>query len=395
MEMDSDTALDLVKKGASLLLLDVPQFTLLGIDTQVFSVGPKFKGMKMIPPGCHFIYYSSSNKEGNEFSPIVGFFLTLHPSQVVVRRWHQQDEKLIKLSEDEDFRYSEAVERLEFDSQLGPYQLDRYTEWQQLSNFLSQDIIERLEPIGGEITIMAEAELIENKGPQTEMEKRLMDQLKGAKCASIEVSKKRESKGCYYTKIPHFVRNQHIPGDELTALNLDKTKLLDTILNRDFGSKEDLLLGELQFSFIAFMMGQSLEAFYQWKSIVSLLLSCTEAPLHTRTHLFLKFVKVLYYQIKHGFHKSRNQSSGGAIGNSLFLDEGWFSKDIFLYRLCKDFFPLVLEAQAVDGDLLLWTRKLKKLLESSLGWDFDNNALIAEEDDEFAPVVVPLEETNF
>lgn len=35
MDIDSNTALDLVNKGASLLLLDVPQFTLLGIDTQV------------------------------------------------------------------------------------------------------------------------------------------------------------------------------------------------------------------------------------------------------------------------------------------------------------------------------------------------------------------------
>ncbi|XP_078177334.1 AAR2 protein family [Carex rostrata] len=395
MDIDSNTALDLVNKGASLLLLDVPQFTLLGIDTQIFSVGPKFKGIKMIPPGCHFLYYSSSNKEGNDFSPIVGIFLTLHPSQVVVRRWHQEDERLIKLSEDEEFRYSEAVKRLEFDSNLGPYQLDHYSEWNQLSNFLSQEIIERLEPIGGEISVMQEAGLIENKGPQTEMEKRLMDQLRGAKCSSIEVSKSKENKGCYYTSIPHFVRNKQVSGDELTALNLDKTNLLESILSGDYGGQEDLLLGELQFSFIAFMMGQSLEAFYQWKSIVSLLLSCTEAPLHTRTRLFSKFVKVIYHQIKHGFIKNRDHNSGGGIGTNLFLDEGWFSKDIFLYRLCKDFFPVVLETKAIDGDLLLWTRKFKKLLETTLGWEFDTNALMAEEDDEFAPVVVPLEETNF
>ncbi|KAJ0954435.1 hypothetical protein HanRHA438_Chr00c17g0851411 [Helianthus annuus] len=32
--MDADTALELVKKGAALLFLDVPQHTLFGIDTQ-------------------------------------------------------------------------------------------------------------------------------------------------------------------------------------------------------------------------------------------------------------------------------------------------------------------------------------------------------------------------
>lgn len=138
--MDADTALELVKKGATLLALDVPPYTLFGIDTQVlishimwcvwvrvlrfsflhthlcvsvqmFSVGPNFKGVKMIPPGIHYIYYSSCNRwpivnpqcyyswmlsmsydyfwalvisfrEGSDFSPIIGFFINASSSQV-------------------------------------------------------------------------------------------------------------------------------------------------------------------------------------------------------------------------------------------------------------------------------------------------------------------------
>ena len=89
--MDPDTALELVKQGVTLFLLDVPQYTLLGFDTQLlllilysssffclllliiyssinqsmwqmFSVGPAFKGIKMIPPASHFLYYSSSTR---------------------------------------------------------------------------------------------------------------------------------------------------------------------------------------------------------------------------------------------------------------------------------------------------------------------------------------------
>ena len=95
--MDPEAATELVRKGSTLLLLDVPQRTLFGIDTQVgpilppttqsasdvracvkrliglrlrrlpvllqvFSVGPKFKGMKMVPPGPHFVYYCSSSR---------------------------------------------------------------------------------------------------------------------------------------------------------------------------------------------------------------------------------------------------------------------------------------------------------------------------------------------
>lgn len=103
-----------------------------------------------------------------------------------------------------------------------------------------------------------------------------------------------------------------------------QTQLLENILMKDYGGCDDLILGELQFAFIAFLvrnswtfsrsfqfdiffplffvlhvfegtfidivencwaylasvilqMGQSLEAFFQWKSLVSLFLGCTEA----------------------------------------------------------------------------------------------------------------------
>ncbi|ONK81457.1 uncharacterized protein A4U43_C01F29290 [Asparagus officinalis] len=390
LKMDEETALEMVKKGATLLLLNVPQFTLFGVDTQVFSVGPNFMGIKMVPPGPHFIYYCAANKEGKEFSPTVGFFIIAHPSEVIVREWHQQEERLAKISEEEEARYFEAVKRFEFDHHLGPYALDHFGEWKQLSSYITKDTIERIEPIGGEISTVYESGLID-KTPRTSMEKRLVEQLRDSKFAT-STAEKSQKQGCYYTDIPHVVKHKDISSEELTSLNLDKTKLLEAILMKDFRGDEDLLLGELQFSFIAFMMGQSLEAFLQWKTLLSLLFSCTEAPLRTRSQLFIKFIGVLYYQLKHGFRKGEN-NKGNSLekGSSLFLDDAWFSKDIFLFHLCKEFFPLVLEAQVVDGDLLQWTRKLKGLLERVLGWEFQFNAVDAmddEEDDEFAPVVV-------
>ena len=105
--MDPEAATELVRKGSTLVLLDVPQRTLFGIDTQVgpilppttesasdvracvkrltglrlrllpalvllqvFSVGPKFKGMKMVPPGPHFVYYCSSSRYKYELATV-------------------------------------------------------------------------------------------------------------------------------------------------------------------------------------------------------------------------------------------------------------------------------------------------------------------------------------
>ncbi|PAN36983.1 hypothetical protein PAHAL_7G022900 [Panicum hallii] len=387
--MDPEAATELVRKGSTLLLLDVPQRTLFGIDTQVFSVGPKFKGMKMVPPGPHFVYCCSSSRSGNEFAPTVGFFLTTQPSEVIVRKWDAQEERLIKLSEEEEIRYSEAVRRFEFDDQLGPYNLDSYGDWKQLSSYLSQSAIERLEPIGGQITIALESSWMD-KAPQSDMERRLMEQLRETKFAK-NAPVQAERRGCYYTSIPASVKHKDVSGGDLTALNLDKTSLLESVLAKNYQGQEDLLLGELQFAFIAFMMGQSLEAFMQWKALVSLLLSCSEAPLHTRTNLFVKFLRTFYYQLKHGFQRTQDSRSED-VGSSLFLDEAWFSRDIFLYRLSKDFFTVVFEAPVVDGDLLSWARKLKSLLETTFGWDLEDNAVnLIDEDDEFAPVVVEMD----
>ncbi|KAM1132676.1 hypothetical protein FF1_047038 [Malus domestica] len=147
--MDSETALELVKRGVTLLFLDVPQHTLIGIDTQMFSVGPEFKGIKMIPPGPHFVYYSSSTRDGKEFSPIIGFFIDAGPSEVIVRKWNQQDERLVKVPEEEEERYCQAVRSLEFDRHLGPYNLSQYGDWKQLSSYITKSIIQRIVNLKG------------------------------------------------------------------------------------------------------------------------------------------------------------------------------------------------------------------------------------------------------
>ncbi|XP_027331630.1 protein AAR2 homolog isoform X2 [Abrus precatorius] len=306
---------------------------------------------------------------------------------VIVRKWNQKEEKLVKVSEEEEERYSQAVKNLEFDRQLGPYNLNRYEDWKRLSNFITKSVIERIEPIGGEITVECESDMVRNT-PKTPMEETLDNQLKVGN--SVTSVGKTQRKGCYYTSIPRIVKCKGVSGQELTSLNLDKTQLLETLLAKDYGGSEELLLGELQFAFVAFLMGQSLEAFLQWKSLVNLFFGCTEAPFHTRTQLFTKFIKVVYYQLKYGLQKDHMDETGLTL-----LDDSWLSADSFLHHLCKDFFSSLLDGSVVDGDLLKWTRKLKELLESNLGWEFQQSSAVDgiyfEENDEFAPVVEMLD----
>lgn len=43
---------------------------------QTFLVGPKFKGVKMLPPGTHLVSYNASSGHG-DFGPTTSFFLTV------------------------------------------------------------------------------------------------------------------------------------------------------------------------------------------------------------------------------------------------------------------------------------------------------------------------------
>lgn len=393
--MDPEKALELVKHGSTLLFLDVPQYTLIGIDTQVFSAGPEFKGIKMIPPGIHFVFYSSSNKDGKEFSPIIGFFVETSPSEVVVRKWNLEEERLVKVPDEEEERYAQAVKHFEFDRFLGPYSLSEYGDWKRLSNYITKDVIDRIEPLGGEITVACESNLVGNI-PKTTMEKALAEQLKNSKF--YREAESSEKKGCYYTPVPRIIKQQGMSGVELTSVNLDKTYILESILMKEYDGVEDRLLGELQFAFIAFLMGQSLDGFLQWKSLVSLLFGCTQAPFHTRSHLFMKFIKCVYYQLSYGFQRDHARNRCIEKESSLLLDDSWLTSDSFLHHLSKEFFLLVDEASVVDGDLLTWTRKLRELLENTLGWEFQQkgavDGLYFEEDDEYAPVVEMLDESN-
>ena len=57
------------------------------------------------------------------------------------------------------------------------------------------------------------------------------------------------------------------------------------------------ILGELQFSFISFLVGQCLDSYDQWKHLI-VLLAESEESFMTHRQLMLNFVVVLYEQIK-------------------------------------------------------------------------------------------------
>ena len=77
--MNPELANRLFESGACFLCLDVPVGIKFGIDYMTWTTGDKFKGVKLIPPGLHFIHTTLSNS-ADGFRD--GFFLNLEARQV-------------------------------------------------------------------------------------------------------------------------------------------------------------------------------------------------------------------------------------------------------------------------------------------------------------------------
>ena len=64
-------------------------------------MGPRFQGVKMVPPGPHIVSYASSGGRG-DLGPTTAFFLHVRGGQVVVRRWDAAYEVLAPLGDEDE-----------------------------------------------------------------------------------------------------------------------------------------------------------------------------------------------------------------------------------------------------------------------------------------------------
>lgn len=67
-------------------MLNFPAGLEFGIDYKSWIVGSKFIGLKMIPPGIHFIYLSVKK------APRIGFFYNFQPKEIVAKKWDKLNE---------------------------------------------------------------------------------------------------------------------------------------------------------------------------------------------------------------------------------------------------------------------------------------------------------------
>ncbi|KAK7482501.1 hypothetical protein BaRGS_00026212 [Batillaria attramentaria] len=372
--MDQTTAQVLFEEGATLVFLDMPEGSEFGIDFNSWNVGPNFRGMKMIPPGVHFVFYSAVDRDKHE-GPRSGFFYNFTKREILVKKWDKflEDIRTDAVPEEEIERFKEN--KKDMDRFLAPYPYESYKKWVSLTNHVTPEAVADLQPSCGSICSMAqfvsEASTSQSRKRDAEVEAMEDDSTKQAKdkntnSLDAKLPKMKTVKGTKirYSKIPKQKYPDGASPAVITKFSMDSSYQLETVLEK-YQQNPSGILGEIQFAFICFLVGQNYDSFEHWKRLVHLLCSSDEALL-TRKQLFLDFISVLHFQIRE-------------IPEDFFVDI--VSQNNFLTVTLQEFFSN-LESQEVDATLRSRGLKFRQHLTEKFNWDFTS------EPDDYAPVVV-------
>jgi hypothetical protein len=148
---------DLARASGTLLALGFPPGTDMGLDGYAFTTGPRFLGIKLIPPGWHLLHTSAPGS-GVRSSlwlevPVGGCahvarWAAAEAAFALVLSTHGAHPGARGEGDEEAHRAAAAGAALALDERLGPYPLHLAPAWRTLTSRLSAPLLARLQPQG-------------------------------------------------------------------------------------------------------------------------------------------------------------------------------------------------------------------------------------------------------
>lgn len=285
--------------------------------------------------------------------------MNFEAGDIKVLKWDSKGEQFEILGRDEAAPYVKGVQEFAFDGSLGAYPQERLDKWKALSSFLTVDLCNKIQPLGAFIAATGKA--------LTKDEQRQI----GEAMEDIGVEEKELSKEnflletpCYFSEIPRSVLPPNATPAQITLANMDKTAVLNKIAEDSHKGNWNRVLGELQFAFVCFLLGQSFEAFEQWKKLLAVLLACESAMYEPeRQEFWSDFLSLLEVHLKEA-------------PEDFFFDivEG----NNFLHASLVDFFEIT-QDERLSPDLREQVEEFKLFVEDKFGIPFETEAYDEEE----------------
>ncbi|XP_074698840.1 protein AAR2 homolog isoform X4 [Strix aluco] len=297
---EPELARQLFFEGAAVVVLGVPEGTEFGIDYSAWAVGPRFRGVKMIPPGVHFLHCSAGRAAGGrETGPRTGFFLSLQRREVRVLRWDAASEAVGEAA-GEAAAFREHLQ--EMDPFLGPYPYETLKKWVSLTSFISEAAMKKLQPESGQICAFSEVlPVAAGRHTRDRAEQRLPPV--DAECRSLAEGmarlpqmKPKAGTEIRFTELPKQTYPDGATPEEITRHSMDLSYALEKVINQRYASRPLELLAELQFAFICFLIGNVYDAFEHWKRLLNILCRSEDA-IGKYQDLYINLISVLYHQL--------------------------------------------------------------------------------------------------
>ncbi|CAH8433401.1 unnamed protein product [Dicrocoelium dendriticum] len=255
----------------------------------------------------------------------MGFGQWFNRPGFTVKKWIPVEEDFldVSLSPEDTQRLTENYQEIRL--YLGPYPKENHRDWVALTNLIAPHDVCRLLPVCGRVTSCTQFQS-EPSSSQQRLAAKASEPLPTSidnpedRLPNLSVVPGTEIRFSEIPKRPLFPKNS-LPV-EITAHGIDQTFTLNYVLDSfisqhqqqqsaaiDAGDAEQksnwrstlsvpeqMLLAELQFSYVVFLLNHVLEGWYQWRRIVQLLASCEQAT-HDRPQLYLGLITVLYHQL--------------------------------------------------------------------------------------------------
>lgn len=253
---------------STLIFTNIPSNTtnwLIGIDTKFITVNQILKGIKLIPKGVHLVHYSlpSINKTP-ETSIRYGTWIDFD-NEVIVFSWNSEIEKFHVLDGTnplEALNYSKDVNEL---GDIYPYTIaypEDKTLWHQLTSYLDMELLQEFLPFQGYKSTTEVTTLTASK----EENMVLLDHLHTRDdTRHYDNANNVELK---YTIIDWKLNKPNTHNVAAISANyLDKSWYLEKV----YGHDRELMLGELQLSFVMFVVLGNYCSGLAWLNVLKLI----------------------------------------------------------------------------------------------------------------------------
>jgi A1 cistron-splicing factor AAR2 len=313
--------------------------------------------------------WCASKSPYGDTAPRTGFLHHFKRGEILVREWDNDKEELRERTKGDTELEKQRIKDnlLDLDRYLAPYDYSGLQSWKHLTEYISEETIERLAPeskmIRTSVDLLSCPDAERPRGGETSGVSPRTMRIKSAIDEEALLPNLKTIPGTQprFTKLPN--RSSATTPAEISQSYIDSIALVDQLLA---GGHEKNIIQEIQFAFILYLCGHSVDALSHWRCILQML-----ANSETATSKYKTFYKVYLRIIGHQLPELPFELMEPVPSNTVYRD---------VRRLVVNCTECGLKD---DAD------RLVAHLRPAMAWQFEN---LFEVDEEDLPVVVELDE---